>query len=83
MSKTCAFCGHDPYHYEHNGLGYEAVAVTCCEMGCIVYGRHGDDKDVTVTVGELRELAGKIANLKWDQHRRNSVIEKLWDRRHR
>jgi hypothetical protein len=29
----CPFCGLDPYHYEHNGLGYEAVAVNCCELG--------------------------------------------------
>lgn len=28
----CPFCGLDPYHYVDNGVGMEAVAVTCCEF---------------------------------------------------
>jgi hypothetical protein len=29
----CPFCTQDPYHYVDNGVGMEAVAVTCCEPG--------------------------------------------------
>lgn len=28
----CPFCGKDPYHYVDNGVGYERVAVTCCDL---------------------------------------------------
>lgn len=35
----CLFCGGSIYHEEHNGLGMEAVAVTCCEDGLAYYGR--------------------------------------------
>lgn len=30
---TCPFCKCDPFHYVDNGVGMEAVAVTCCELG--------------------------------------------------
>lgn len=33
MSEYCPFCKCDPYEYVHNGLGYERVAVSCCELG--------------------------------------------------
>jgi len=29
--RDCPFCRNDPYHYEDNGCGMEAVAVNCCE----------------------------------------------------
>lgn len=31
--SECPFCGRDPFHYVDNGVGMEAVAVTCCELG--------------------------------------------------
>ncbi len=37
---TCPFCKRDPYHYVDNGVGMEAVAVTCCELGIGLY--YGD-----------------------------------------
>jgi hypothetical protein len=36
----CAFCGRDPYEYVDIGVGYQAVAVSCCEEGIALY--HGD-----------------------------------------
>jgi hypothetical protein len=36
---SCPFCKLDPYHYEHNGIGYEPVAVVCCDLGCALFGR--------------------------------------------
>lgn len=40
----CPFCGHDPYHYVHNGIGYEAVAVNCCEFGYELYMPNGNKR---------------------------------------
>lgn len=36
---TCPFCGVDPFHYIDNGVGMEAVAVTCCELGIALFSR--------------------------------------------
>ena len=30
---VCPFCGRDPYHYVDIGIGFEPVAVDCCDMG--------------------------------------------------
>lgn len=58
MKTICPFCGCDPFHYEHNGLGYEAVAVNCCDLGCALHGN--DDGEVIITTAELRDIAHKI-----------------------
>ncbi len=34
---NCPFCGCDPYHYEDIGVGYQAVAIVCCDMGVSLY----------------------------------------------
>lgn len=34
---TCPFCNSDPFEYIDNGIGLEAVAVTCCEWGSMLY----------------------------------------------
>lgn len=31
MDGCCRHCGLDPYHRVHNGIGYEAVAIVCCD----------------------------------------------------
>lgn len=36
---TCPFCRCDPFHYVDIGVGYEAVAVNCCELGMSLYSR--------------------------------------------
>lgn len=33
----CAFCKRDPYEYVDIGVGYQAVAVSCCDEGIAVY----------------------------------------------
>ncbi|WP_186216264.1 hypothetical protein [Burkholderia gladioli] len=38
MRIRCPFCRHDPFHYVDNGLGFEAVAVTCCDPGLDLFG---------------------------------------------
>lgn len=42
--RCCPFCKNDPYHYVHNGLGHEAVAVDCCELGYELYMPKGDKR---------------------------------------
>jgi hypothetical protein len=36
----CAFCGRDPYEYVDIGVGYQAVAVSCCDEGISLYQYH-------------------------------------------
>ena len=34
MRETrCPFCGHNPFHYVDIGVGYQAAAVNCCDLG--------------------------------------------------
>lgn len=40
--SLCPFCKCDPFHYVDNGIGMEAVAVNCCELGIALYS--GDKK---------------------------------------
>ena len=37
LGPRCAFCGRDPYEYVDIGVGYQAVAVSCCDEGISVY----------------------------------------------
>jgi hypothetical protein len=37
FGPSCAFCGRDPYEYVDIGVGYQAVAVSCCDEGIAVY----------------------------------------------
>lgn len=78
---TCAFCGLDPYHREDVGPGLVPVAVNCCELGILAYGRGSPDDEATVTAAEVREIATKIAGMEWQIERRNRFIAKLWPMR--
>ncbi len=55
----CPFCGHDPYHYVDIGVGYEAVAVTCCEFGVELFD-HRNTGDVTMSREEFCEIANHL-----------------------
>jgi hypothetical protein len=57
--SECPFCGHDPYHYVDNGVGMEAVAVTCCELGIELFD-HRRAGDVTLSREEFSEIATKL-----------------------
>jgi hypothetical protein len=35
--ELCPFCKRDPFHYVDNGIGYEIVAVNCCDLGIDLY----------------------------------------------
>jgi hypothetical protein len=60
---NCPFCGHDPYHYVDIGVGMEAVAVTCCELGIELFD-HRNTGDVTLSREEFYELADKLRGLR-------------------
>jgi len=59
MSDECIFCHHDPYHYVDIGVGFQAAAVTCCELGVALY-QYGDE-DVTKVADRIEELQAKLA----------------------
>lgn len=63
MSERCPFCGHDPYHYVDIGVGMEAVAVTCCELGIELFD-HRNTGDVTISREEFSEIATKLMDLR-------------------
>ena len=42
----CEFCGLDPYEYVDIGIGYQAVAVNCCEAGYLMYDRGLSRKEI-------------------------------------
>lgn len=82
--ERCVFCGHDPYHYVDNGVGMERVAVTCCDLGCAIYDHRNDgNAEIAISVKELQDIAGKLAQRQWEVRRRDMLIEKMWKRRHR
>lgn len=58
----CPFCGHDPYHYVDNGLGMEAVAITCCEIGIEYFAREPKEY-ITISREEMDELADKLREM--------------------
>lgn len=59
MSERCPFCGYDPYHYVDNGVGMEAVAITCCELGMALYSREKKET-VTISFKDFSEIADKL-----------------------
>lgn len=61
---TCPFCGRDPYHYVDNGIGMEAVAVNCCELGVDLFSRREKEPEsITVYWDDFLKIAGKLADL--------------------
>lgn len=62
---TCPFCGRDPFHYVHNGLGMEAVAVDCCDLGDLYFrgAREPITEDVVISADEFRELGQRIIGM--------------------
>ena len=49
--EICPFCKQDPFHYVDNGIGYEPVAINCCDLGIDLY--HG--KKIAKQILELRQ----------------------------
>jgi hypothetical protein len=64
--SECPFCNRDPFHYVDNGLGMEAVAVTCCELGDLYFrGARKAPEEVTLSYEEFNEVGGRLARLAW------------------
>ena len=58
---TCPFCGRDPVHYVDNGVGMEAVAVTCCELGNEYFrGARDAPEEVTLSWEEFCEIGRRL-----------------------
>ena len=63
----CPFCGRDPYHYVDNGVGMEAVAVDCCELGVLLFDRREKPAEVTLSWDEFTDIAAKMTALRMQQ----------------
>jgi hypothetical protein len=59
----CPFCGRDPFVYVDIGVGREAVAVNCCDLGDLYFrgAREPITDDVVISPDEFRELGDRIA----------------------
>lgn len=58
----CPFCGCDPFHRVDNGVGMEAVAVTCCELGDLYFrGARAAPEEVTLSWEEFTEIGRKLS----------------------
>lgn len=83
MVDTCPFCGCNPFHYVDNGIGMEAVAVTCCDLGDMYFrgARPEIDGDVTMDADTFRDVGRRIKDLEWQVERRDRLIGMLFKRR--
>ena len=62
---TCPFCERDPFHYVDNGVGMEAVAVTCCELGDLFFrGQRAAPEEVTLSWDEFTKIGATLAELR-------------------
>lgn len=61
-ATVCPFCGCDPFHYVNNGVGMEAVAVTCCDPGVEHFSGKGDI--VTLARGDFEEIGHELSRLR-------------------
>jgi hypothetical protein len=61
---TCPFCRCDPYHYVDIGVGFEAVAVTCCEAGIEFFDHNRQSETVTLYRDEFMEIGRALAKLR-------------------
>jgi hypothetical protein len=65
LEPGCPFCGRDPFHRIDNGIGMEAVAVTCCDLGDLFFrGARAAPSEVTLSWEEFMEIGNKIAVLR-------------------
>jgi ribosomal protein L37AE/L43A len=65
LEPGCPFCGRDPFHRIDNGIGMEAVAVTCCDLGDLFFrGARAAPSEVTLSWEEFMEIGHKIAVLR-------------------
>ncbi len=59
----CPFCRRDPFHYVDIGVGMEAAAVTCCDLGDLLFrGERAVPDEVTISWDEFVEIANRLAH---------------------
>jgi hypothetical protein len=57
----CPFCGRDPFHRTDSG---EAVAVTCCDLGDLLFrGARSTPEEVTISWNDFATAGEKLAAL--------------------
>jgi hypothetical protein len=80
--SECPFCGHDPYHYVDIGVGMEAVAVTCCELGIALFDHRQPRENIQLTWEEFTEIADKLADKRREiREMEDFLVEHdLWDK---
>jgi len=79
VSDECPFCNRDPFHYVDNGLGMEAVAVTCCELGDEFYrGARPEPETVTMSWEDFHGVGCKISSLR-AQLAAQIIIQRGWE----
>lgn len=61
---TCPFCNRDPFHYVDIGVGMEAVAVTCCDLGDLYFrGARPAPEEVTLSWEDFTAIGNRLAAL--------------------
>lgn len=67
---TCPFCGHDPFLYVDNGVGMEAVAVTCCDLGDMFFrGARPGPETIEMSWEEFRDIGHRLLSSPVDARR--------------
>lgn len=63
--STCPFCGRDPFVYVDIGVGREAVAVDCCELGDAYFrgAREPITEAVLIEPDDFRALGSRIVEM--------------------
>lgn len=64
---TCPFCGRDPFVYVDNGVGMEAVAVDCCELGDQYFrGMRPIPDHVKLSWEEFQDIGNTLSQLRYE-----------------
>lgn len=75
VADRCPFCSRDPYHYADIGVGFERVAVTCCELGIALI---QDGDELLMKEVELRrEAAATLTALSTRLSEQEAEVGKL------
>ena len=72
---TCPFCGLDPFEYVDIGVGFEAVGITCCNLGWYYFDVGPDHSHIGMTYEAVLEI-----NQEMDQYqaRLNRINEGVY-----
>ena len=75
---TCPFCGRDPFHYVDNGVGMEAVAVTCCDLGDMFFrGARPDPKTIEMSWEEFRDIGHRLLSTSASERRMMEALDEI------